>query len=100
MGDHVMLFTGVDVAADGTPRRWRVENSWGTEDAGNDGYYTMNDNWFNENVFEIVAPPEYLSASAMQGLERPVRELPAWDPMCSSRNNKRRRRRSQKMARR
>ena len=84
MGDHVMLFTGVDVSDDGTPRRWRVENSWGTEDAGNDGYFTMNDNWFDENVFEVVAPPEYLSTDAKKGLDSPVRVLPAWDPMCSS----------------
>ncbi|MST33204.1 aminopeptidase, partial [Acidimicrobiaceae bacterium USS-CC1] len=38
---HAMLFTGVDVV-DGTPRKWRVENSWG-KDRGKDGFYTMND---------------------------------------------------------
>lgn len=83
MGDHIMLFTGVDVSTDGTIRCWRVENSWGSEEAGNDGYYTLNDNWFNDNVFEIVAPPTYLSQSAAEGLTSPVRVLPAWDPMCS-----------------
>lgn len=93
MGDHVMLFTGVDVNEDGKPSRWRVENSWGTEDAGNEGYFTMNDNWFDEYVFEIVAPPEYLSAAAREGLDSPVRMLPAWDPMCSSPGGKRTRRR-------
>ena len=38
---HAMLFTGVDVL-DGATRRWRVENSWGS-DRGKDGFYTMND---------------------------------------------------------
>ncbi len=44
MMTHAMLFTGVDVV-DGKPRRWRVENSWGSEDSGEKGFYTMNDNW-------------------------------------------------------
>ena len=50
---HAMLFTGVDVL-DGAARKWRVENSWGT-DKGKDGFYTMNDSWFDEYVFEIAA---------------------------------------------
>ena len=50
---HAMLFTGVDVL-DGVTRRWRVENSWGAEQ-GKDGFYTMNDSWFDEYVFEIAA---------------------------------------------
>src|SRR5579875_976828 len=62
---HAMLFTGVDMA-DGTPRRWRVENSWGA-DKGRDGFYTMNDSWFDEYVFEIAARrsalPEGLQAA-------------------------------------
>src|SRR5262249_36641023 len=50
---HAMLFTGVDLH-DGAPRKWRVENSWGA-DKGRDGFYTMNDSWFDEYVFEIAA---------------------------------------------
>ncbi|HYK29086.1 MAG TPA: C1 family peptidase, partial [Streptosporangiaceae bacterium] len=50
---HAMLFTGVDVL-DGVARRWRVENSWGS-DRGKEGFYTMNDSWFGEYVFEIAA---------------------------------------------
>ena len=29
--NHAMAFAGVDVADDGTTRRWRVENSWGAK---------------------------------------------------------------------
>jgi bleomycin hydrolase len=76
---HAMLFTGVDVA-DGATRKWRVENSWGSG-KGKDGFYTMNDSWFDEYVFEIAArrdvPPEELQAAL--GAEPIV--LPAWDPM-------------------
>ncbi|MHC4969144.1 MAG: C1 family peptidase [Planctomycetota bacterium] len=60
---HAMLFTGVDVVDD-RPRRWRVENSWGDEN-GRKGFFTMNDSWFEQHMFEIAAV------------------LPPWDPMGS-----------------
>ena len=62
------------------PRRWRVENSWGDEKADK-GFYTMNDSWFAEHVFEIAVrrdrlPPELQAALAQEPIV-----LPAWDPM-------------------
>ena len=81
MMTHAMLFTGVDVV-DGKPRRWRVENSWG-EDSGQKGYYTMNDSWYDEYMFEIAAPKEYLTEKMLAGLETEPMVLPAWDPMGS-----------------
>jgi bleomycin hydrolase len=78
---HAMLFTGVDVA-DGAPRRWRVENSWG-KDKGREGFYTMNDSWFDEYVFEIAAPRDRLPESLRQQLGGDPIVLPAWDPMGS-----------------
>ncbi|HEY2640845.1 MAG TPA: C1 family peptidase [Streptosporangiaceae bacterium] len=76
---HAMLFTGVDVL-DGVTRRWRVENSWGT-DRGKDGFYTMHDSWFDEYVFEIAARRSALPAELQQALDTPPIVLPAWDPM-------------------
>ena len=76
---HAMLFTGVDLA-DGRPRRWRVENSWGKE-RGKDGFYTMNDSWFDEYVFEISARRSLLTAEQREAFEQPPIVLPAWDPM-------------------
>ncbi len=76
---HAMLFTGVDLL-DGAPRRWRVENSWGA-DRGKDGFYTMNDSWFDEYVFEIAARRGALSPELQQALDTPPIVLPAWDPM-------------------
>jgi bleomycin hydrolase len=78
---HAMLFTGVDVA-DGKPRRWRVENSWG-EDNGQKGFYLMNDSWFDEYLFEIAARQSYLPAALRAALEEEPMVLPAWDPMGS-----------------
>jgi bleomycin hydrolase len=81
MMTHAMLFTGVDVV-DGKPRRWRVENSWGG-DTGQKGYYTMNDSWYDEYMFEIAAPKDYLTEKMLKGLETEPVVLPAWDPMGS-----------------
>src|ERR1700727_747506 len=76
---HAMLFTGVDVL-DGATRRWRVENSWGSE-RGKDGFYTMNDSWFGQYVFEIAARKSALPAELQAALEAEPIVLPAWDPM-------------------
>ena len=81
MMTHAMLFTGVDVV-NGRPRRWRVENSWGT-DTGQKGYYTMNDSWYDQYMFEIAAPTSYLNEKMLAGLEAEPVVLPAWDPMGS-----------------
>jgi len=76
---HAMLFTGVDVV-DGRARRWRVENSWGSE-RGNEGFYTMNDSWFDEYVFEIAARKDRLPQELQAALDAEPIVLPAWDPM-------------------
>jgi len=81
MMTHAMLFTGVDVV-NGRPRRWRVENSWG-QDTGQKGYYTMNDSWYDQYMFEIAAPKDYLTEKMLEGLENEPIVLPAWDPMGS-----------------
>ena len=76
---HAMLFTGVDLI-DGSPRRWRVENSWGDENADK-GFWTMNDSWFGEHVFEIAVRRSALPAELAAALDQPPIVLPAWDPM-------------------
>ncbi|HXY45855.1 MAG TPA: C1 family peptidase [Acidimicrobiales bacterium] len=76
---HAMLFTGVD-RLHGAPRRWRVENSWGAE-RGRDGFYTMNDSWFDEYLFEIAARRQLLPPKLRKALKAEPTVLPAWDPM-------------------
>ena len=80
---HAMLFTGVDIVQeDGKdlPRRWRVENSWGEEN-GRKGYYLMNDNWFDQYMFEIAARKEFLPPELLDALDTEPIVLPPWDPM-------------------
>jgi bleomycin hydrolase len=80
---HAMLLTGVDVVGEGSDahaRRWRVENSWGTEKADK-GFWTMNDSWFAEHVFEIAVPKSALPAELLPVLDTEPIVLPAWDPM-------------------
>lgn len=76
---HAMLFTGVDVV-EGVPRRWRVENSWG-ETRGDKGFWTMNDNWFGEHLFEVAVHRDRLPPALMAALDQEPVRLPAWDPM-------------------
>jgi bleomycin hydrolase len=88
MGTHAMLFTGVDDDDESNqPRKWRVENSWGTS-GGNNGYYIMNDNWLADNVFEIVVPTDYLNDAMKEGMAKEPILLPPWDPMISSAKQK------------
>ncbi|MDD7384690.1 MAG: C1 family peptidase [Actinomycetaceae bacterium] len=79
---HAMVFTGVDLLDDGTPRRWRVENSWGDE-VGDKGFFTMNDSWFDQHVFEIAVHKSKLPEELLSVLDEEPRVLPAWDPMGS-----------------
>ena len=78
--DHAMLFTGVDLDEAGAPRAWRVENSWG-EEPGDSGFFTMDDQWFTDNVFEVVVRKSALPAELAASLDKDPIVLPAWDPM-------------------
>ena len=43
----------------------------------------MNDSWYDEYMFEIAAPRDYLTGEMLAGLEAAPVVLPAWDPMGS-----------------
>lgn len=77
--NHAMLFTGID-EDEGEIRKWRVENSWGDGGQGK-GFYVMNDNWFDEYMFEIAVRKDMLPADLQKALEEEPIVLPAWDPM-------------------
>ena len=76
---HAMMFTGVDLLDD-APRRWRVENSWG-DDHADKGFFTMNDSWFDQYVFEVAVPKASLDQSLRDTLATEPKVLPLWDPM-------------------
>jgi len=77
---HAMLFTGVDTE-DGTPIKWRVENSWGDDHVGEKGFHAMNDSWFDEYMFEVAIEKKYLSDEMLSALTEEPTVLPPWDPM-------------------
>lgn len=66
--NHAMTFTGVNLLEDGTPNRYKVENSWG-KDNGKDGYFVMDDAWFNEYVYQIFVNKKYVSEKVNKAYE-------------------------------
>jgi bleomycin hydrolase len=79
---HAMVFTGVDVAEDGSSKKWRVENSW-SDKVGDKGYFQMSDPWFNEFNFEVVVHKDHVSGDSLKAIGRKPIELDPWDPMGS-----------------
>lgn len=76
---HAMALMGVDLAADGAPRKWLVENSWGDE-KGEKGRWTLHDKWFDEHVYTIIVHRRHVPDGILEHFgEEPI-ELPAWYP--------------------
>ncbi len=76
--NHMMLISACDTL-NGEVTKWKVENSWGT-DRGDGGFWTMYDDWFNNNVFEIIIHKKHLSGDLSKILKKEPIELPSWDP--------------------
>lgn len=76
---HAMVLLGVDTASDGYPVKWLVENSWGTK-KGDNGYWYMYDDWFNEYVYVAVIDKALLDLDDQASLKEPPIVLPVWDP--------------------
>ena len=64
---HCMTFVGANLI-DNKPQRWKIEDSYGNKEKVN-GYYVMNDNFFNEFVLSIVIDKKYLSEEQLKLLE-------------------------------
>jgi len=79
---HAMTITGVNLIKD-QPNRWKVENSWGV-DNGVNGYYIMDEKWFEDYVYEVVINKKYLSEEELAEYAQEPTILPAWDPMSES----------------
>ena len=63
--NHAMTFTGVNLTDNDVPNRWKVENSWGKEN-GKDGYFIMDDKWFDEYVYEIFVSRKYVDEETLK----------------------------------
>lgn len=61
---HWMTITGVHIENE-KPLRWKVEDSYGDKEKFN-GYYIMNDNYFDEYVFTVIIHKKYLSQKQLE----------------------------------
>lgn len=77
---HAMTLTAVDLGANGKPKKWKVENSWGA-DYGQKGCLIMTNEWFNEFMFRLVVDKKYVSDAMMKQFEqKPMMVMPE-DPL-------------------
>lgn len=77
--NHNMTIAGVELV-NGTPRRWKVENSWGSQ-VGHNGFYVMDDDFMEQYAFLFVIHKKHLSQQQLAEAEgRPV-VLESWDPL-------------------
>ncbi len=79
---HAMVFTGVNLDANGKPNRWRVENSW-SDEPGQKGFFQMGDDWFSEYCYEVAVRKRHVPKETLAALETEPIVLPPWDPMGS-----------------
>lgn len=76
---HAMVLTGVNLV-DSKPNRWKVENSWG-EANGDKGYFTADNAWFEDNIYEVVINKKFLTDEELIAFDQEPVVLPAWDAM-------------------
>ena len=55
---HAMCVTGVSLDENGCPVKWKIENSW-SDEHGDKGYYIMDDEWFDNFVYQAVVRRKY-----------------------------------------
>ena len=73
-----MTLVGVNLV-NNKPNRWKIMNSWG-DDYGLKGYLMMNDEWFNEYVYEVVLNKKYLTKEIVDLLDTEPTILPYYSP--------------------
>lgn len=75
---HAMIFCGVHLV-DNKPIRWKIEDSYGDKEKF-DGYYIMNDNYFDEFVINVVIDKKYLNEKQLKTLEQEPIEINGEEP--------------------
>lgn len=77
---HAMTLMAVDLDANGKPKKWMVENSWGAN-SGFQGHIVMTDEWFDNYMFRLVVRKKYVPTETLRLLDTKPVQLPAWDPL-------------------
>ncbi len=77
--NHAMIILGVDIK-NNQPVKYLVENSHGS-DEGEQGFYTMYDDWFTDYVYEVIINKKYLTDEIKKIFAQEPIHLPLWDPM-------------------
>lgn len=86
--NHAMALSGINfvsdevgVCSEPNVKSWQVENSWGyydNESPGLDGFLFMSNEWFENNVLEIVIHKNYLSRLAKNYTKKEPITLDPW----------------------
>ncbi len=77
---HAMTLTAVDLDAQGKPKKWKVENSWGAA-WGQKGCLIMSNRWFGEFMFRLVVDKKYVPENLLKlNEQKPVMVMPE-DPL-------------------
>ena len=76
--NHMMLFTGINYAGDGSPNRYKVQNSWGDEKAEK-GYFVMDAKWFDMLVYGVFANKKYLPEALVEAYKKEPVIVDPWD---------------------
>ncbi len=77
---HAMTLMAVDLATDGKPIKWKVENTWGAS-SGKAGHLIMTDDWFDAYMFRLVVERRFVPEATLALLNQTPVLLPAWDPL-------------------
>ena len=80
---HAMCIAGVDFDADGKPSKWKIENSWGTENhgkkTGSNGYFVCDDDWFDQYVYEVAINKKLFTDEQKKALSTEPIVWPYWN---------------------
>ena len=77
--NHAMALIAVDTTDDGSYRKWKVENSWGTK-PGAKGYWQMADNWYDDNVLMVIIDKRLLDEADIAKLSLEPITVEDWEP--------------------
>ena len=74
-----MVIMGADTTDTGEVRKWLVENSWGSK-RGDDGFWYMYNDWFDEYVLMIIVDKKLLSEDDLKLYDKKPIKIPVWEP--------------------